>query len=65
MFESHCDTIDSGRRFGSPLDAVFKSFDFQPPSFNPDGAPFKFLREKIFQMHLLLGATEHSFAIRS
>lgn len=47
------------KNFEEPLEAIFKNFDFQLSSYNPDHQSFKFLREKIFQMHLLLGKEKH------
>jgi hypothetical protein len=55
-FEENASTLDSTHRFANPLESIFKSFDFQHASFNPECERFKFLREKIFQMHLLLGS---------
>jgi hypothetical protein len=56
LFEDNVNTIESSRKFAGPLDAIFKSFDFQAASFNPDSDAFKFLREQIFQMHVVLGS---------
>lgn len=49
------ETIRVVKLFDDPLEDIFKNFDFQFASFNLDNEQFKFLREKIFQMHLILG----------
>ena len=55
-FEEDHESVASAKKFSDPLDAIFKSFDFRMESYNPESASFKFLREKIFQLHLLLGS---------
>ena len=55
-FEEDHESVASAKKFADPLEAIFKSFDFRMESYNPESASFKFLREKIFQLHLLLGS---------
>ena len=55
-FEADHKAVVSAKRFYDPLEALFKGFDFQMESYNPESDSFKFLREKIFQLHLLLGS---------
>ena len=55
-FEEDHESVATAKKFSDPLDAIFKSFDFRMESYNPESASFKFLREKIFQLHLLLGS---------
>ncbi|OHS99677.1 hypothetical protein TRFO_08314 [Tritrichomonas foetus] len=54
-FTSNEESMRAAKKFEEPLEAIFKNFDFQLESYHPDQQSFKFLREKIFQMHLLLG----------
>jgi hypothetical protein len=61
LFQQHAEAIESAKKFTAPLDSIYKGFDFQPTSYNPEGEPFKFLREKIFQLHLLHGSDETAF----
>jgi hypothetical protein len=55
LLEEKCQSVESAMQFGIPLEAIFKNFDFQPEAYNPQQEPFKFLREKVFQLNMLLG----------
>ena len=53
-------SLSSAKKFEEPLEIIFKNFDFQPSSFRPDQKSFLYLRDRIFQLHLLLGSEKAS-----
>jgi uncharacterized protein YpbB len=56
LLEESYVSVKSANRFLEPLNAIFKTFDFQFDSYNPEKESFKGLRERVFQMHVLMGS---------